>query len=382
MKHFFSKHTGLLIWGCLCAFSLSAQRVVFRLGTLPAGTKGPVYLAGSFNGWSPADPAWRLQPGDSLIRHLGQPGAIIQMKCTLGSWQQVEQAADGADMANRTFRLNSDTTVTLHIAAFRPGGANAVVTRPRTASAGVAVFDSAFGLPSLGVKRMVRMYLPPDYHRGNKRYPVLYMFDGQNLFDEATASFGEWRVDESLDSIFRKTGKGVIVIGIDHAGPQRINEYNPLDSSSFGLGYGEKLISDVVNVLKPAVDRRLKTRVGRRHTWVAGSSMGALMATYSMLHVSGTFGAAGVLSPAFWINTSLPAQVAAWRPTAPTKKLRWFFYAGDMESKEMVPDMERIARMVDRKNERTAILVVAQARHEEAFWASAFTHFIPWLLAR
>lgn len=382
MNKRFAKHTGLLVLGSLCAFLLSAQRVVFSLGKLPAGTKGPVYLAGSFNAWNPADPAWRLMPGDSLVRQIGQPGDIIQFKCTLGSWQQVEQSAGGTDIANRTFRLYRDTTIVLQVAAFRSADTGGVPARTSTATAGVTVFDSAFWFPSIGVRRMVRLYLPPNYQRGRQHYPVLYMFDGQNLFDKASASFGEWRVDESLDSIFKQTGRGVIVIGIDHAGPQRINEYNPYDSSRFGLGYGEKLISDIVHQLKPAVDTRLRTKASRRHTWIGGSSMGGLMATYTMLHSSHSFGAAAVFSPAYWINTSLPAQIAAWRPTAKRQPLRWYFYAGDMESKQMVPDLQRIAKLVDKQDGTTVMLISAGAKHEEAAWAAAFPAFIIQLLAR
>lgn len=382
MNKDFSKHTGLLVLSCLCAFFLSAQRVVLRLGKLPAGTSGPVYLAGNFNGWNPADPAWRLMPGDSLVRQIGQPGDIIQFKCTLGSWQQVEQTAGGTDIANRTFRLYSDTTIVLQVAAFRSADAEAMTSRISTATAGVTVFDSAFWFPSIRVRRMVRLYLPPNYQQGRQRYPVLYMFDGQNLFDKASASFGEWRVDESLDSIFKQSGRGVIVIGIDHAGPQRINEYNPYDSSRFGQGYGEKLISDIVHQLKPAVDDRLRTKASRRYTWIGGSSMGGLMATYTMLHSSRRFGAAAVFSPAYWINTSLPAQIAAWRPTAKQQQLRWYFYAGDMESKEMVPDLQRVAGLLVSRAAQASVLVSAGGRHEEAAWAAAFPAFIIRMLGR
>lgn len=378
----FAKLTALLVVGSLSGFLLPAQRVVFSLGNLPAGTKGPVYLAGNFNAWNPADPSWCLRPGDSLVRQIDQLGDIIRFKCTLGSRQQVEQSAIGTDIANRTLRLHRYTNIVLQVAASRSANAAAVPNRISTATAGVTVFDSAFWFPSIGMHRMVRLYLPPNYWQGRQRYPVLYMFDGQNLFDEASAGFGEWRVDESLDSIFKQTGRGVIVIGIDHAGPQRINEYNPYDSSSFGLGYGEKLIGDVVNVLKPAVDARLRTKSGRRHTWVAGSSMGGLMATYSMLHSSQSFGAAGVFSPAYWINTSLSAQIAAWYPTAKRRRLRWYFYAGDMESKEMIPDLHRIAKLVDKQDGKTVIRISAGAKHDEAAWAAAFPAFISQLFSK
>src|SRR5688500_12225603 len=85
--------------------------------------------------------------------------------------------------------------------------------RPSTAGPRVSVFMPPLRL-ELGSARRLRVYLPPDYATGTRRYPVLYMFDGQNLFDDATSYAGEWGVDESMDALAREEGFAAIVVGI------------------------------------------------------------------------------------------------------------------------------------------------------------------------
>ena len=109
---------------------------------------------------------------------------------------------------------------------------------PRAPSAGrgVAVLPTPFTIPKLERQRTVRLYLPPSYGQGDKRYPVIYMHDGQNLFDDATSYAGEWGVDETLDQMAAKQGFEAIVIGIDNGAEKRMNELNPWDHSRFGRG--------------------------------------------------------------------------------------------------------------------------------------------------
>jgi predicted alpha/beta superfamily hydrolase len=86
----------------------------------------------------------------------------------------------------------------------------------------------------------VRIYLPPGYEQGTRRYPVLYMHDGQNLFDDATAYAGEWGIDETLNELAKSRGLELIVVGIDNGGAERIHELNAWDNPQFGKGEGEQ----------------------------------------------------------------------------------------------------------------------------------------------
>ena len=101
--------------------------------------------------------------------------------------------------------------------------------RPKryTASPQVKIIDTAFNMTQLGRTRRIWLYLPKSYATSTKTYPVLYMQDGQNLFNEQTAGFGEWGVDECLDTLGKIINRECIVVGIDNGGDKRLNEYSP-----------------------------------------------------------------------------------------------------------------------------------------------------------
>jgi enterochelin esterase-like enzyme len=166
-------------------------------------------------------------------------------------------------------------------------------------------------MPQLGGReRTVRVYLPPGYDGGRRRYPVLYLQDGQNLFSAGT--YGDWRVDETLDSLVaaRRT-RGIVVVGID-SGERRWDEYGPwrnprmLDwvdaswSREAEGGEGEAYAEFLANTLKPEIDRRYRTRPERRHTGVGGSSMGGIISLYAALRESHAFSKVMAMSPAVW----------------------------------------------------------------------------------
>src|SRR6185436_17362584 len=96
------------------------------------------------------------------------------------------------------------------------------------------------------------LYLPKGYKQSKKRYPVLYMHDGQNLFDDSTSFSGEWKVDETLDLLENPC----IVVGIDNGGLKRMNEYNPHDTEQFGKGEGHQYLEFIAKTLKPYIDKK------------------------------------------------------------------------------------------------------------------------------
>ena len=97
-----------------------------------------------------------------------------------------------------------------------------------TATSNVSILKKEFIIENLNtVSHKIWVYLPSNYHSSTKKYPVIYMHDAQNLFDAKTSFVGEWNVDETLNEIFKKTGKGFIVVGVENAGEERIIEYTP-----------------------------------------------------------------------------------------------------------------------------------------------------------
>ena len=116
----------------------------------------------------------------------------------------------------------------------------------------------------------------------------MYMHDGQNIFDDFTSAYGEWGVDECVDSLVKSGKPGCIIVGIDN-GPKRMNEYNPYDHKEFGKGEGDLYLDFIVHTLKPFIDKQHRTLTKRENTIIAGSSMGGLISYYAMLQHPGHF---------------------------------------------------------------------------------------------
>lgn len=251
--------------------------------------------------------------------------------------------------------------------------------RPGTAQPNVQVLPTPFVIPGLNRERTVRIYLPPGYGRSRQRYPVLYMHDGQNLFDDATSYAGEWGVDEALNALARARGLRIIVVGIDHGGAERMRELNPWDNPAFGPGEGEQYMAFVVNVLKPWVDQHYRTRPGVRHTAIMGSSMGGLISGYAISHYPGVFGSAGIFSPAYW---TAPQAFIDMEAHPPPRTARIYFYAGGSENDTMVPDTERMAALLRRAGlppRNLEMVVNPVGRHYEAAWRAEFPRAVAWL---
>ena len=149
------------------------------------------------------------------------------------------------------------------------------------------------------------VYLPDRYDREpEKRYPVMYMFDGHNVFFDSDATFGKsWGMKDYMD----RTGKELIIVGIacNDEGSRRLNEYSPVDFTYEPIGKIEgqgKLYMDwLVGTLKPYIDSTYRTLPGREHTLIAGSSMGGLMSLYAACHYNSVFQRAACLSPSLWV---------------------------------------------------------------------------------
>ena len=160
------------------------------------------------------------------------------------------------------------------------------------------VLDSLYS-PQLDNQRDIFVYLPPSYASSDRHFPVLYMHDGQNLFDAETSFAGEWQVDESME-LLSEEGIEAIVVGIPNAGNDRLDEYSPFAMSNLGGGKGDSYLEFIVQTLKPLIDVDFRTLPDRENTSILGSSMGGLISLYAFFRYPNIFGAAGAMSPAFW----------------------------------------------------------------------------------
>src|SRR5690606_842207 len=153
--------------------------------------------------------------------------------------------------------------------------------------------------PQLGNRRDLLVYLPRSYAASDQHYPVLYMHDGQNLFDAYTSFAGEWQVDETMQQLERD-GIEWIVVGIPNAGEDRLAEYSPFPDPKHGSGRGDLYLDFVVDTVKARIDADFRTLPGRDHTGIMGSSLGGLISLYGFFSRPDVFGFAGAMSPAFW----------------------------------------------------------------------------------
>jgi predicted alpha/beta superfamily hydrolase len=257
----------------------------------------------------------------------------------------------------------------------------APATKPSTALPGVRLLPEQLEIPGLNRKRQVRMYLPPNYATSGKRYPVLYMHDAQNLFDDATAYAGEWKVDETLDALSKEGKLELIVVGIDNGGDKRITELNAWDNPRFGAAEGKQYTDFIVRTLKPYIDAKYRTLPDRAHTAIMGSSMGGLASHYAIAQYPQVFSKAGVFSPAYW--TATPSfDFVAQHPLP--KDARVYLLMGEKEGDSMVPDVQRMAQVVGASGHpaaNTVLKIVPEQKHNEGFWSSELREALLWMFS-
>ncbi len=336
-------------------------------------------MSGEFNGWNPRDEAARLIKGGNGQFQLlltGVKAAVYEFKFTKGSWNTVEADAQGKDISNRRLFIQSDTSFTFSIAAWKDGFAASNI-RKSTASPQVRLVDTAFTMTPLNRSRRVWIYFPKDYISSEKSFPVLYMHDGQNLFDDSSSYAGEWGIDETLDSL----RTSCIVIGIDNGGTRRMNEYNPNDNKQVGNGEGREYLEFIVKKLKPYVDKRYRTLSDKANTHIAGSSMGGLISFYAGIYYPEIFGSIGVFSPSFWIVPDLKQQLTALPKANAFKKQRYYFYAGGYEGDSLAMSIKWASKLVkEQMGATTAMVIKAEGRHNEVSWGRQFPLFFDWIM--
>ena len=243
-----------------------------------------------------------------------------------------------------------------------------------TASKRVTIFPIA--APELDTVKQIWVYLPKDYQDSKNKYPVIYMHDAQNLFDDSTAYAGEWKVDEYLDSISNSTS---IIVGIEHGNEKRVNELTPYKHNEYGGGQGESYITFIKNTLKPYIDNRYRTKSNPANTTIFGSSLGGLISFYAVIRYPETFGKAGVFSPSFWFSEKIYELV---KTTEIAESLKFYFLAGTNESDTMLPNLERMVQLLISKGVPSNQIehhIIEGGQHNEQLWSTNFGNAYQWL---
>ena len=249
-----------------------------------------------------------------------------------------------------------------------------------TAAKNVSILEKEFVIPNLNkISHKIWVYLPPNYHKTSKKYPVIYMHDAQNLFDKTTAYSGEWEVDETLNKLYQNTRKGFIVVGIENGGEERINEYTPWKNEKYGGGKGDIYMNFIVNTLKPYIDANYRTKKQQKHTSLIGSSLGGLISYYGGLKYPQVFGKIGALSTSFWFSDKVKDFTKKY---GNTKKVKLFFLVGGKEGFEMNSATKNIEKLLIKtgfKSKNIKVKINPEGAHNEAFWNSEFLAIIKWL---
>jgi len=251
--------------------------------------------------------------------------------------------------------------------------------KTHTATANVTVLEQIFTIEQLNRQRNLRIYLPPDYETTEHHYPVLYMHDAQNIFDDATSYAGEWGVDETLNRLAKEQGLSLIVVGIDNGAELRMNELSPWPNKDFGAAEGEQYMDFIVHVVKPYIDENYRTLKDQNNTAIMGSSMGGLISHYGIFKYADFFSKAGIFSPSFWFSEqvfpfSMPEKLAA--------NSRLYFLVGGEEGADVVADVNKMTtQLVNNGFNKNNLVskVVAKGEHNELFWRTEFPEAILWM---
>ena len=232
--------------------------------------------------------------------------------------------------------------------------------------------------PQLRTRRRIDVYLPE--RDGARRFPVVYMQDGQNLSDPAIAFAGRtWQLDVVLPRLAER-GVAPIVVGVHHGGDRRVAEYSPFPDPRHGGGDGDRYVRFLTETLKPRIDRAYRTRRDRDSTAIVGSSMGGLIALYAFFRRPSPFGRAGAMSPSIWFGGR---RILTFVEQSRAPRGRIYVDAGTAEGVETIRDTRALARILRRKGyEPRGSLRYVEAsgqQHREQDWAKRLPDVLEFL---
>ncbi len=245
-----------------------------------------------------------------------------------------------------------------------------------------------FFQPKTLLQRTLSVYLPPGYDKTSQRYPVLYLHDGQNIFDDSTASNSEWYADEIADMMIKqKKLPPCIIVGVSVRSEDRVNEYTPVplrqadgvgrpaDRGGKGALHAQMLVEEI----KPFIDSTYRTLSDRANTALGGSSLGGLMTMYTALSYPNIFSRLMIMSPSVWwsnnwilysMNQNINDSLSTTLKPANT---RIWLDVGDAEGKETVEEIRAMKMLLTTKGWKVgsnlAYTEAKNAPHSESAWS-------------
>jgi len=317
----------------------------------PKDDSRPVYLTGSFNDWATKDDRFRM----------------AQVREELG--------ADGFPTANRKLNWTAGKVFDIVPAWKTHDGPYNPQFYPD-----IRIVAKEFPIPQLRRKRRIAVLLPWNYENTTQRYPVLYLQDGQNLFEQ-DAPFGTWGVDKQLASLAQQNKGDFIVVAIDHGGKERIQEFLPYNTTKWGEGLGRNYAHFLAETLKPYIDQHFRTLPDRAHTGIGGSSMGGLISIYAGVLYPQVYSKFMIFSPSLWISEHIYREPLRFHHLSPTKI---YLYAGGKESADMAPGASRFKEAIEKRGYKPGTVqfnleIDPAGEHNESRWGIEFPKAAQWL---
>lgn len=366
----------------LCLSIAAFGQATVKINSIPnwyTPIRDTIFISGTMNNWNASDPNYRMIPnvdGTYSISINATTGSTVEYKFTRNGWNTVETLMDGTDISNRSFVFANGITINNDIENWKD------MLGWHTAVGNTKILDLDFYIPQLNKSRRVWIYFPTDYFTTTTtRYPVLYMHDGQNLFDNIYAPYGEWSIDETMDSLANGFFPKAIVVGIDHGGNDRLNEYSPWVNTSYGGGEGEAYISFICNTLKPLIDNNFRTYPDRNNTGIMGSSMGGLISFCAAVKRQDIFSKVGVFSPSFWFSDSIYSYI---QTQGHQQNMKIYFMSGANEDVDMVSDMQHVYNTLltcGFNASELDFVTKTDGQHSEWFWSREYPAAYEWLFA-
>lgn len=339
----------------------------------------PVYISGNFNDWVTQDKAFEMEKVGQGIYHFKfdsnfkYPEELLY-KFTRGDWSEVEIDKYGNRTENRSCKKQNGVHKE-HVDKWRR---NWLPFKPNFLPK-VKLISEEFEIPQLNKTRRVWALLPYDYESSNESYPVLYLQDAQNLFNEK-AQYGNWEIDKKLAVMSEYNIGKIIIIAVEHAEKERILEYN-VGNTVLGNGQGKKYIRFLTDTLKPFVDDNFRTKPERENTGIGGSSMGGLVSIFSGIMYPEVFGKLMIFSPSLWV---VPKIKLSFLDMDEPQDTRIYLYAGGDESATMIDHVKNFKKRLLKKDSlsdkmKIRLSINMEGKHNERYWSDEFPKAIEWL---
>lgn len=357
---------------------LNPNQLTFQLFSPDLTNETEVFITGSIpelGNWNPSA-VKMTSKGNHLWEKTIETKANfgIEYKFTLGSWEKESVNANGLPLDNFIVKVSSDTIIKNDVYFWKDG----TVKNIQGQITGTVKYHHNFNGKNL-LDRDIIVWLPPNYEKDNhKTYDVLYMHDGQNLFDPKTSSFGvDWQVDETVDSLIStKKITPIIIVGIYNT-KDRSSEYNPSEK-------GGDYMKFLVHQLKPFIDQNYRTNTGRNNTIVGGSSMGGIISFALAWEYPEVFSKAICMSPAFKIS-HIDYVKEVINDQGKKKNIKLYIDNGGVGLEEQLqPGIDEMLAALKSKGFKDSQdlwwIHDKEAKHFEAAWAKRMPNALLWIL--